>query len=72
MTERAIALEISPEALTLGISLYSMAILISIGVGINAARHHRRRLAWIMASVVGVLTIAGVIIAVLSSTTHSP
>ncbi|MGK9270688.1 hypothetical protein KXR83_06760 [Williamsia muralis] len=58
----------SPAALTLGISLYSMAILIGIGVGINAAAKHRRRLAWIMATVVGVLVVAGVVVAILSST----
>ncbi|WP_437424163.1 hypothetical protein [Williamsia muralis] len=45
-----------------------MAILIGIGVGINAAAKHRRRLAWIMATVVGVLVVAGVVVAILSST----
>ncbi|ORM30110.1 hypothetical protein [Williamsia sp. 1135] len=67
----AAGLDISPEALTLGISLYSAAILIGIGVGINAAAKHRRRLAVIMAAVVTVLVIAGVVVAILSST-HNP
>lgn len=48
-----------------------MAILIGIGVGINAATKNRRRLAWIMATVVGVLVVAGVVVAVLSSTTFA-
>ena len=45
--------ETSPALLTLGISLYSAVILICIGVGINAARHGRRRLAIVMAVIVG-------------------
>jgi len=42
-------------------------ILICIGVGINAARHGRRRLAIAMAVIVGILTIVGVVLAILSS-----
>ncbi|WP_457538586.1 hypothetical protein [Williamsia sp. R60] len=61
----------SPAALTLSISLYSVAILVGIGVGINAATKHRRRLAWTMATVVGVLVVAGVVVAVLSATTFA-
>lgn len=38
-----------------------------LGIAINAARFRRRRLAIAMAWVVGVLTVAGVIIAILSS-----
>lgn len=63
----AAALDISPAALTLGISLYSAAILVGIGVGINAATHHRRRRATIMAIVVTILVLAGVVAAILSS-----
>ena len=59
--------ETSPALLTLGISLYSAVILIGIGVGINAARHGRRRLAIVMAVIVGVLTVVGVVLAILSS-----
>jgi predicted branched-subunit amino acid permease len=58
----------SPAALTLGIALYSAAILVGIGVGINAASRGRRRLAAIMAAAVLVLVIAGVVVAILSST----
>jgi hypothetical protein len=58
---------ISPAALTLGIALYSAAILVGIGVGINAASRGRRRLAVIMGVVVLVLVIAGVVVAILSS-----
>ncbi|ACY20877.1 hypothetical protein Gbro_1604 [Gordonia bronchialis DSM 43247] len=59
--------ETSPALLTLGISLYSAVILICIGVGINAARHGRRRLTIVMAVIVGVLTVVGVVLAILSS-----
>ncbi|WP_223249026.1 hypothetical protein [Williamsia muralis] len=48
-----------------------MAILVGIGVGINAATKNRRQLAWIMATVVGVLVVAGVVVAVLSATTFA-
>lgn len=64
----ASGLDVSPEALTLGIALYSAAILVGIGVGINAASKQRRRLATIMAAVVLVLVLAGVVVAILSST----
>ncbi|WP_207842962.1 hypothetical protein [Williamsia soli] len=70
-TPLAAGLDISPEALTLGISLYSAAILVGIGVGINAAAKHRRRLAVIMACLVTILVVAGVVVAILSST-HNP
>ncbi|MFT4044024.1 MAG: hypothetical protein QM673_12760 [Gordonia sp. (in: high G+C Gram-positive bacteria)] len=53
--------------LTLSIAAYSAAILAGIGIGIYAITHHRRRLAIAMGTVVGVLTLAGVIIAVGSS-----
>ncbi|UEA59814.1 hypothetical protein LK459_02700 [Gordonia otitidis] len=53
--------------LTLAIAVYSAAILICIGVGINAISRGRRRLAIVMACCVGVLVIAGVVVAVMSS-----
>ncbi len=69
MTARSpLAAGLSPEALTLGISLYSAAILVGIGVGINAAARHRRRLATVMAIIVTILVLAGVVVAILSST----
>lgn len=69
MSTRVVFLADSSVALlTLGISVYSIAILVCIGIGINAARFGRRRVAVAMAWVVGVLTVAGVIVAILSST----
>ncbi|MGC4933764.1 hypothetical protein ACLQ3C_08775 [Gordonia sp. DT30] len=53
--------------LTIGISVYAAAILIGVGLAISAAQRGRRRLAITCAVIVGVLTIAGVIAAVLSS-----
>ncbi|RPA65302.1 hypothetical protein EF294_05600 [Gordonia oryzae] len=53
--------------LTIGISVYAAAILIAVGLGISAARQGRHRVAIACAIVVGVLTVAGVIIAVASS-----
>ncbi|MEO9328417.1 hypothetical protein [Gordonia aurantiaca] len=57
----------SAALLTLGISLYAIAILVCLGIAINAARFRRRRLAITMAWVVGILTIAGVVVAILSA-----
>ncbi|MFT4126311.1 MAG: hypothetical protein QM662_08785 [Gordonia sp. (in: high G+C Gram-positive bacteria)] len=53
--------------LTVGISVYAAAILIAVGLGISAARQGRRERALGCAVVVGVLTVAGVVVAVLSS-----
>lgn len=53
--------------LTLGIALYAAVILVAIGVGINAIQHGRKNRAIAMAVIVGVLTIAGVIVAVFSA-----
>ncbi|MGW5523581.1 hypothetical protein [Gordonia sp. NPDC003950] len=61
MTDAAVA------GLTIGISVYAAVILIAVGLGISAARRGQRRAAWIYAVVVGVLTVAGVVIAVASS-----
>lgn len=57
----------SAAALTIGISAYAAVILIGIGIVINSIQHGRRDRAIAAAVVVGVLTIAGVVIAVLSS-----
>lgn len=56
-----------PALLTLGVCLYAAITIMCIGIGVNAARWGRRRRAWIMATVVTVLVIAGVIVAILSS-----
>ncbi|WLP91705.1 hypothetical protein [Gordonia sp. NB41Y] len=53
--------------LTIGISVYAAAILIAVGMGLTAARQGRRRRAIICAVIVGILTVAGVVIAVASS-----
>ncbi|MGW0037028.1 hypothetical protein [Gordonia sp. NPDC003376] len=53
--------------LTIGISVYAAAILIAVGVGLTAARQGRRRRAIISAVIVGILTVAGVVVAVASS-----
>lgn len=53
--------------LTIGISVYAAIILIAVGWGINAARQGRRRTAITCGVVVGVFTVAGVVVAVLSS-----
>ncbi len=72
MSTRVVLLADSSVALlTLGISVYSIAILVCLGIAINAARFGRRRVAVAMAWVVGVLTVAGVIVAILSSTAGS-
>lgn len=69
MSTRVVLLADSSVALlTLGISVYSIAVLVCLGIAINASRFGRRRVAITMAWVVGVLTVAGVIIAILSST----
>ncbi|MGV9710662.1 hypothetical protein ACWDTI_08355 [Gordonia sp. NPDC003424] len=53
--------------LTIGIAAYAAVILVAIGLGINAIQHGRRNRAIAMAIVVGVLTVAGVVVAVLSA-----
>ncbi len=57
----------SAAALTLGISLYAAAILVGIGICINAVTRHQRTRAITAAVVVGVLVIVGVVVAVASS-----
>lgn len=53
--------------MTVGIAVYAAIILAAIGLGINAIQHGQRRRATTMAIVVGVLVVAGVIVAVASS-----
>ncbi len=67
MTTNLAMADANAAALTLGIAVYAAAILIGIGVGINALTHHRRNRAIGAFAVVGVLTVAGVVIAVASS-----
>ncbi|MFW0796230.1 hypothetical protein AAFP30_20625 [Gordonia sp. CPCC 205515] len=53
--------------LTIGIAVYAAVILVAIGLGINAIQHGRKNRAIAMAVVVGVLTVAGVVVAVISA-----
>lgn len=53
--------------LTVGLSVYSALILVSLAVALAAARQRRRGRAIAAATVVGVLTIAGLVVAILSS-----
>ncbi len=53
---------------TLGVTAYAAVILVCIGIGVNAAARHRRRTMITMAVVVVLLSIAGIVAAVLSST----
>ena len=57
----------SAAALTIGISAFAAVILIGIGIAINAIQNGRRDRASAAAVVVGVLTIAGLVLAILSS-----
>lgn len=66
-TQVVLAADSSVALLTLGISVYSIAVLVCLGIGVNAARFGHRRRAVIMAWVVGVLTVAGIIVAIISS-----
>ncbi|BBY35617.1 hypothetical protein BST33_04430 [Mycolicibacter minnesotensis] len=53
--------------LTVGLSVYTALILVSIAVAIDSARRHRRRHAIYAGVIVGVLTLGGLIAAVFSS-----
>ncbi len=53
--------------LTVGLAAYAALILAGIAVAIGAARQHRRRRLIAAATLVGVLTVVGLVIAILSS-----
>ena len=57
----------STAALTLGLMVYSALILAGIAVAIFYARRHRRRRAIAAVVMVGVLTLGGLVIAIISS-----
>jgi hypothetical protein len=57
----------STAALTVGLAAYSGLILAGIAVAIYDVRRHRRGRAIVVAVMVGVLTLAGLVIAILSS-----
>lgn len=57
----------STAALTAGLMAYAALILAGIAVAIFDARRHRRRRAIASAVMVGMLTLGGLVIAILSS-----
>lgn len=57
----------STAALTAGLMAYAALILAGIAVAIFDARRHRRRWAIAAAVMVGMLTLGGLVIAILSS-----
>lgn len=67
MQDVTLASASSTAALTLGLSTYAALILVSIAVAIAAARRGQRRRALIASAVVGLLTLAGLVIAIISS-----
>lgn len=57
----------STAALTVGLMAYAALILAGIAVAIFDARRHRRRRAIAAAAMVGVLTLGGLVMAIISS-----
>ena len=57
----------SAAALTVGLSAYAGLIFIGIAVAIYDVRRHRRGRAIAAAAMVGVLTLIGLVIAIISS-----
>ena len=57
----------STAALTVGLSVYAALIFVGIAVALYDARRHRRGRATVAAVIVGVLTLAGLIVAIASS-----
>lgn len=57
----------STAALTVGLSVYAALIFVGIAVALYDARRHRRGRATAAAVIVGVLTLAGLIVAIASS-----
>ena len=55
------------SALTIGLMTYAALILAGIAVAIFDARHHRRRRAIAATVLVGVLTLGGLVMAIISS-----
>jgi hypothetical protein len=57
----------STAALTVGLAVYAALIFVGIAVAIYDARRHRRGRAIAAAVMVGVLTLGGLVIAIVSS-----
>ena len=64
---RALASAASTAALTLGLAAYAGLILVGIAAAIYDVRRHRRGRAIAAAVMVGLLTLAGLVIAIVSS-----
>lgn len=67
MQNATLASAVSTAALTLGLAGYAALIFAGIAVAIYDARRHRRGRAIIAAAMVGVLTLGGLVIAIVSS-----
>jgi len=57
----------STAAMTVGLSVYAALIFAGIAVALYDARRHRRGRATAAAVIVGVLTVAGLVVAIASS-----
>lgn len=53
--------------LTVGLAVYAALILAAIAVALDGARRHRRRRAIAASVMVGALTLAGLVVAIVSS-----
>ena len=67
MHDVTLASAASTAALTVGLSVYAALIFVGIAVALYDARRHRRGRATVAAVIVGVLTLAGLIVAIYSS-----
>lgn len=67
MHNEILASAASTAALTVGLAAYAALIFAGIAMAIFYARRHRRRPATAAAVTVGVLTLGGLVIAILSS-----
>ena len=67
MHDETLASAASTAALTVGLAAYAALIFASIAVAIYDARRHRRGRAIAAAVMVGVLTLGGLVMAIISS-----
>lgn len=67
MHDVTLASAASTAVLTVGLSVYAALIFVGIAVALYDARRHRRGRATAAAVIVGVLTVAGLVVAILSS-----
>ncbi|WP_422747033.1 hypothetical protein ACN27E_04940 [Mycobacterium sp. WMMD1722] len=67
MHDATMASAASTAALTMGLTFYAALIFAGIAVAIYDARRHRRGRATTAAVIVGLLTLAGLVVAIVSS-----